>query len=578
LARDVDAVVARTGIRVLGPNTSGFFVPGAGLFASFVPGVLDLGAGSVAVVAASGGVNHVLAFELATGAGVSLGVGIGAGQDVTAPDVLRHLVAHEPTRAVILHIETVPDGDDLLRAVRELAAVKPVVALVVGRNDVGEFARSHTGALATSWRTTRAALRQAGAVLVDDESHAIAAATALGAQRARPGRHLGVGVVTAQAGPGLIVADALATAGVAVPRLADATVHDLGLLLPPLTFQANPVDTGRPSDSFAAVVQAVAADESIDAVGVYAICEPVIDLPAAVPPPAQRGGPIVLGIDGPADQLAAAVASARERDVPIVHGPTRLAQALDALVQDARARSILHAAGPRHEPQDLRELGDLGGDWDEIRSKELLERLGISCPPRRRCADRAEARLAFAQLGGPVVVKLVDAAVLHKSDIGGVVVGVNSAPRLESALDQLESVGATEFLVESMAASGVELVLGGHRDPAFGPVVLLGLGGTAAEVLGDVAIRTAPLSFAEADTMVDDLAASALLFGYRGGPTVDRAELARILVAIGDMIVAGSLDELEINPLRLTADGLVALDALVLPAGADIHKEVSTVS
>jgi acetyltransferase len=391
----------------------------------------------------------------------------------------------------------------------------------------------------------------------------------------RPHRALGVGLVTAQAGPGLIVADTLATSGVAVPRLADETVRALGQLLPPLTFQANPVDTGRPSAAFGDVVRAVADDASIDAVGVYAICEPVVDLPAAVPRVADRLGPIVLGVDGPADQVAAVIASAGEYDVPIVRGPTRLAQALDALAQDARARATA-PAGAQHRP--VRQRESFTGEWDEIRSKELIERLGVACPPRRRCADRAAARAAFEQLGGPVVVKLVDAAVLHKSDIGGVVVGVDSPVALEVALDRLEAAGANEFLVESMVAPGIELVVGAHRDPAFGPVVLIGLGGTAAEVLGDVAIRTAPLSREEADTMVDDLAARSLLFGYRGGPTIDRAELAGIMVAIGDMIVAGSLDELEINPLRVTDGGLVALDALAVPTRADIHKEVSTVS
>src|SRR4029077_11693227 len=145
-------------------------------------------------------------------------------------------------RAVALHVESVPDGPALVGAVRYLAERKPVAALVVGRCDVGDFARSHTGALATSWRTTRAALRQAGAVVVDDERDLVDAVTALSALRLPPGasRTPAVGVVPAQAGPGLLPVDGLRARGVAVPPLAAPTRRRLAALLPPLTFQANP--------------------------------------------------------------------------------------------------------------------------------------------------------------------------------------------------------------------------------------------------------------------------------------------------------------------------------------------------
>jgi len=243
----VSAAVRETGIRLLGPNTSGFFVPHRNLRASFVPGVAELEPGSVAVVAASGGVNHVLAFHLQrAGVGVSLAVGIGAGTDITAPDVLDYLISDDQTKAVALHLETVADGPALVDAVARLSSVKPVVALIVGQNDVSEFAQSHTGALATSWRTTRAVLKQAGAVIVDDENQLVAAVTALAGRRLAPAANPGVGLITGQAGPGLLIADALHSAGVTLPRLTQASQDTIGALLPPMTFQANPVDTGRP--------------------------------------------------------------------------------------------------------------------------------------------------------------------------------------------------------------------------------------------------------------------------------------------------------------------------------------------
>ncbi len=199
---DVATVVADTGLRLLGPNTSGFLAPGRQLVASFVPGADTIPAGRVSLVAGSGGILHALAFLLAgAGMGLHLGVGIGNGVDVTAADVLDHLAGGAPG-PVALHVEGVTDGRRLVESVERLTEQVPVVALVVGRNDVGDFARSHTGALTPAWRTARAALRAAGAVLVDDEREMIDALVALERVRLAPQANPGVGLVTGQAGPG----------------------------------------------------------------------------------------------------------------------------------------------------------------------------------------------------------------------------------------------------------------------------------------------------------------------------------------------------------------------------------------
>lgn len=562
--RGVMEAVADTGIRLLGPNTSGFFVPHRSLRASFVPGVAGLSDGSVAVVAASGGVNHVLAFQLEkAGVGVSLGIGIGAGLDIAAPEVLDYLVTHEQTKAVALHIENVADGPALLSAVRRLTAHKPLVALVVGRNDVSEFAKSHTGALATSWRTTRSALRQAGAVIVDDETKLVQAAAALTGQRLTPSANPGVGLITGQAGPGLIIADALHSAGVPVPRLSAGSRATIGALLPPLTFQANPVDTGRPGEGYHKIVAAVASDPSVDLLAVYGLTEPIADLPASIASSGVSGTlPILVGVDGPDSDVERSRKSAQDLGLPLLSGPTSLALGLVALVDDARAQfqREQETSAPGGFP-------DIEGPWDEIRSKELLEALGINTPARRRCADRAAAHEALGDLAVPVAVKLVDAGILHKTEIGGVHLGVNSPAALDQALDALEAAGAREFLVEAMAPGGIDLVVGVRRDPVFGPIVVLGLGGIAAEVLADVAIRTVPLSERAAAGMADDLQAKALLNGFRNGPVLDPSQLSRIVMRLGDALLANeAIAEIEINPLRLTSAGLVALDAVVINA------------
>jgi len=571
--RDLAAAAARAGLVLLGPNTSGFLVPALRLSASFVPGAASVPAGPVAVVAASGGVNHALAYLLAeAGLGVSLAVGLGNAVDVTAPDVLRHLAADDRTRAVALHVESVPDGPALVGAVRYLAERKPVAALVVGRSDVADFARSHTGALATCWRTTRAALRQAGAVVVDDERDLADAVTALSALRLPPGRFPGVGVVTAQAGPGLLHVDGLRARGVEVPPLAAPTRRRLAALLPPLTYQANPVDTGRPGPAFGEVLAAVAADPGVDLVSVYALTEPdALDLPAALAlltpggttPPSPPGvhAPVVAALGGPATEVAAQREALRSLGVPVLASPRALTTAVTALVEDACARAV--PVGPAVSV----DLAVRSGLFDEDQAKTVLSTLGVASPPRRVCTTRAQGHEALAALGGPVAVKLLDAGITHKSDVGGVFLGVRDAAGLDQALDALEAAGHHSYLIEAMAPPGVDLLAGARRDPVFGPVVLLGLGGVVAEALADVAVALAPLSVAEAAGLADRLAGRALLDGFRGGPVADRAALGAVLARLGALLAANpGVEEIEINPLRITREGLVALDAVLRTA------------
>ncbi|WP_188189836.1 acetate--CoA ligase family protein [Nonomuraea sp. SYSU D8015] len=557
-------VVRDTGLRVLGPNTSGFLAPHASLAASFVPGVADLPPGRVAVVAASGGVNHALAFALAdAGAGLRLGVGLGNSLDVTQADVLDHLAGDDALGAVALHVETAADGRRLTDAVRRLVDRVPVVALVVGRSDVGDFARSHTGALATSWRVARAALRQAGAVLVEDERELVDAVCALSRVRlpARPSP--GVALVTAQAGPGLLIADALRTAGVRVPPLAERTVKEVGALLPGLTYQRNPVDTGRPSPALAHVIERVSEDPDVDVTAVYALLEPAaVDLPAALTG-ARPATPLIAVVGGPPDEVRRTRRDLGEAGIPCATTPAAGATMVRALAEDAAGRSRL---------EDSAAPGDVGagvalslsGPVDEHTAKNVLSALGVRTPERRVCADRDAAHAALDELGAPVVVKILDAGVLHKTEVGGVQVGIRTPDELDAALARMPACPA--LLVERMAPAGPELIAGVRRDPVFGPVVALGAGGTAAEVLGDVSLRLAPLPAGEAAAMLDDLATRDLFRGARGAAPVDRERLARVLLALSALGADPAVAECEINPLRVLPDGdVVALDAVLLP-------------
>jgi len=231
--------------------------------------------------------------------------------------------------------------------------------------------------------------------------------------------------------------------------------------------------------------------------------------------------------------------------------PRGVAAATAALLADARHRAALDDA--------VRPVADVdigGGPYDEHDAKELLTRLGIATTARRVCTDRASAHEALDELGGSVAVKLLDATVHHKTEVGGVHLNVRTDADLDVALDALEAVGATRFLIEAMAPSGVDLVVGARRDPVFGPDRTARPGGNYAEALADVSVRLAPLSDSDAATMPDELAAAhCFTLARRTGPT-DRGA-RRIVATLGSLVATHPrIDEVEVNPLRLTATGL----------------------
>jgi acetyltransferase len=583
-------VVESTGIRLLGPNTSGFLAPPRNLVASFVPGAGEIPAGPVGVVASSGGMLHAIAFSLAdAGMGVRLGVGIGNGLDVTAADVLDHLAGDPDVRAVALHVEGLADGRRLTGSVDRLAERVPVVALVVGRGDVGDLARSHTGVLTPSWRTTRAALRQAGAVLVDDERELVDALATLSRTRLPAKADPGVAIVSGQAGPMVLLTDRLRSTGLAVPPLADETVSRLADLLPPLTYQRNPVDTGRPGATFPDVLATVAADPEVDVLAVMGLLEPdAFDLASAVrsvstgtpqapgspgtpqapgspgtpqaPGSASSDVPVVAVVGGPPEAVAATRAGLAIGGVPSFDGVAGAVAGLRALVDDARARA---GRVERDEPVRLVVPQSFRVPSGEDEGKGLLDWLGLSTPARLACDDRRQAGQARRLLRPPLAVKMLEPVVAHKARAGGVRLGVVSEADMEEALDALDGAGARRYLVEEMIAPGVDLIVGARRDPAFGPVVVLGLGGDEAEALDAVAVRLAPLGEREAAAMLEDLPGAGRTGGWAG--RVEPEAVAGVVATLGALLAAvPELDELEINPLRVTADGrLVALDVVV---------------
>lgn len=408
--------------------------------------------------------------------------------------------------------------------------------------------------------------------MVDDEVELITAASALSHHRLAPTTQPGVALVTAQAGPGLLVTDALYDAAVTLPELVASTRARLDGLLPPMTYQANPVDTGRPGPRHGDVLAAVAGDPAVDLVAVYGLAEPVVDLPAVVADSDLGAVPCIVGLDGLQREVSADQRTARKRGVLAVVGARALAVSVAALVTDSRQQAVLTCPEPSAPDSTAGQRAATcppRSGWTEAAAKDVLANLGVRTPNRVVCAVDDAAVEAAESLGWPVALKISDAEVVHKSDRGGVHLGLDSREAVRRAITALREIGAREVLVEQMAAPGVDLVVGARRDPVFGPVVLVGIGGVATEVYADVALALAASPPSRFAAMTEELEARALLSGYRGGPTVDRLALGRVCAALGRLLIENDhLDEVDINPLRASSDGLIALDAVILGRAA----------
>ncbi|HSU41140.1 MAG TPA: acetate--CoA ligase family protein, partial [Polyangiaceae bacterium] len=449
---------------------------------------------------------------------------------------------------------------------RRVTQAKPVVVLTVGKSDVAEFAQSHTGNLIGSYALRASALRQAGAVVVDSTDDLVAAAALMAQHRLAPKLRAGIGILTAQAGPGLLILDQLKSRGVSVPALAPRTLELIEQQLPPLTYLRNPVDTGRPGPSFARVLELLADDPEVSAVCAYALHEPAALRPEAVLPEvaSRLTKPLLFGTAGPRAETNETIAELRRRGLYVAASPEQLARAALVLAEDAGLQARLRRDEPRAAVQ-----GNVRPprEPDEHAVKQLLEALGVPTPRRFMCSSHAEARAALEQLTKPVVAKILTQEVSHKTELGGVQLNIADEQALAGALAKLDAIPLTSprrYLLEEMAPPGLELIVGGKRDASFGPTLMVGLGGILAEALRDTATRLAPVSLAEASDMLGELRAAPLLAGFRNSPPLDCRALTEAIVSVGNFLVLRpEVTELEINPLRVYPRGVLALDGLL---------------
>ncbi|MFI0809223.1 acetate--CoA ligase family protein [Streptomyces echinatus] len=559
--------VRAAGAVMVGPNCLGIADNTTDLFLasdSFTPG-------GVALLSQSG--NLALELQLRFhphGLGFSRFVSLGNQADVTLVDLLADCARHGGTRAIAVYAEDFGDG----RAFAEAAADagKPVVLLTAGRGDASaRSAQSHTGALTTSADVVSAACRDAGVELVATPRELTVVLAALDGARRAGGRR--VAVLTDGGGHGVIAADSVETAGLAVPELAEPTRQRLRAALWEQSAVANPVDLAGMGEqdpgSYAATVAALLAAEETDAVlmtgyfGGYAAAEGGLG-----------GGGRALA-DG--EQEAARLIAARHRATakPLVvqsmypESPScrTLAAAgvpVFAATEDA-ARALLATApwtartGVTPLPAPAAPIRETG----YLETRRALEAAGLAFPAAREIHDETELLAAAAEFTGPYVLKALH--LLHKSDAGGVALNLADAAELLGAFRDMHArLGAPSYSVEAMAdlSDGIELIVGVNRDPRFGPVAMVGLGGVLAEALRDVAFSLAPVPAGRAESLLRGLRTAALLDGVRGKPAVDVAAAAAAVETI-TTFAAGhpEIAEIEVNPLLVRPQGVLALDS-----------------
>lgn len=576
LARELD-------VSCIGPNCLGFInvldkVPAwSGRMAALKPG-------GMAVVSQSGATAHTIsAFAVEQNIGISHVVSTGneAMMDTTA--AARDLVEDPRVRSIAMFMESVRDPEAFRQLASRAAELrKPLVVLKVGASELAaEIARSHTGALVGDDHLIDAAFKQFGVLRVRTLEQLVVTAGLL--SRTGPLEPGGLGVVSMSGGACDLVADLAEETGALLPTLTDKTKARLSEFLPDFAALRNPMD----------VTGAASADPTLFRDSVIALSDdPGLALVAAIHvlPTAERGesiknrlrihAPALSGSRGPVVLLDQTVATFQEEtvrnldelDIPIA--ATGLAHFVQAAAHATWWSAWLRNWNDvRVQPLDELRLSGTDESWSEIQSLDLLREHGVPTVPYEAVASEQQAVAAAERMGMPVAVKLVSPDIIHKSDIGGVVLGLESSLEVAAAFHRVTSSAAAVpgarlegALISAMRSGGIELIVGVLRDEQWGLTLVVGFGGVLVHVLSDTAVRPLPVARDDVHTMLSELRGNALLDGVRGGKAVDRERLVSTIVDVARLAerLGGALSSLEINPLRVDADVVEALDASIL--------------
>ncbi|HSF16237.1 MAG TPA: bifunctional acetate--CoA ligase family protein/GNAT family N-acetyltransferase [Vicinamibacteria bacterium] len=590
LERRVTEVVGRfPGLRVVGPNCLGVIVPGIGLNASFA--LMTPRVGRVAFVSQSGAVcASVLDWAEEEEIGFSCFISVGNMLDVDFGDLIDYLAADPGTDALVLYVESVPRARKFLSAARAFTRTKPIVVYKAGRfPESAKAASSHTGAMAGEDAVYEAAFERAGVVRILESSELFGCAELLARRRIpRRGR---LGIVTNAGGPGVMATDALIAVGGTLARLTESTIERLGQTLPRYWSHGNPVDVlGDASpERYADAVDLVIRDEGVDAVLALftpqALADPSETAMRTAEVCSRSAKPILCSWMG-GRAVREAIRSLNQAKIPTYPTPEHAVRAFTALVSFARRQEILYET-PRDLPVLLDERRNEVGKrlsqrsptgpmlLSETDSKGILQAYGLSVTVPRRAGSADEAVAAARSIGFPVVMKIDSPQITHKTDVGGVALNLRSDDDVRSGFDAIVARARTRrpdasisgVTVQSMRTltDGYEMILGTKKDPTFGAAILVGMGGVTTELLRDRVLGLPPLNERLARRMLESLRCWPLLEGYRGRPGVNLELLLETLIRFSYLVAElPQIRELDINPLFVTPDEVVALDARVI--------------
>ncbi|MDX3893207.1 bifunctional acetate--CoA ligase family protein/GNAT family N-acetyltransferase [Pusillimonas sp.] len=575
-------------LRILGPNCIGLIIPGINLNASFAGAAAS--SGKIAFVSQSGALTTgVLDWAASKDIGFSKFISVGNSADVDFGDVLDYLASDPDTRSILLYIESIKFARKFMSAARAAARNKPVIVVKAGRSAAGALAAtSHTGAMAGTDAVFDAAIRRAGMLRVDTTQDLFSAIETL--SRAKPLHGDDLVILTNGGGPGVMAADALSLAGETPAALSDETRRKLDAILPAAWSKGNPIDIigDAPTERYVKTLSTLLDDGKSGAVLFIHAPTAIVgseEIARECAPLIAAADRCVLGCWLGGRGLAAARQVFSAAGIPTYQTPEEAVQAFLHLLAYRRNQALLLEV-PSSKPLDFgvdttqardvveNALKSGRGLLNEIEAKSVLAAYGVPVVPTRAAATVDEAVEIAQHIGFPVVLKILSPDISHKSDVEGVALNLRSMQEMRTAaqnmlerIRRLRPGAALEgFSVQAMVdrPRAHELILGVANDKIFGPVIMFGHGGTAAELINDRAVSLPPLNLTLARNLVAGTRIFKLLQGYRDRPPADLHGLYLILIRLSQLLIdIPEIIELDVNPLLLDEHGAISLDARI---------------
>ncbi len=568
--KEVMAIAKKYGIRCVGPNCAGLVNTHSKLVATLETMPPE---GSISMISQSGAIGgSFMALSAADGVGIAKFLSYGNGADLTAIDLLRYLKDDTETKVVAIYVESVKDGREFMETVREVASVKPVVIVKSGKSSFGQrAAMSHTGSMAGADNVFDAAVKQCGAIRADTLKEMFEICKGFSLMEDMKGRK--VAVVTNSGGPGVMSTDRAEEVGLDIPVSSDSLKKELESFLPAFAGMKNPIDLTVEGTGEQYELAIKAALKEMDATLVIYVGTPYLkSMPVAegIVKARNCGKPVAAMMQVGTD-IEESIKYLRENGVPCYESGENAMEVFSKLAEYYEKNK----ANPDAEPcfYSVKQRGSLFKDGNdrllEPEAMTLLRESGIPVPQFAFVATKEEAVKESEKVGFPLVMKIVSPQIIHKSDVGGVILNINSAKEAGKAFDALKKIGkGKDFrgaIMLPMLKDGREVIFGLTRDPQFGPVVAFGMGGIYTEVLKDISLRIAPINKTTALEMIKSLKTYPILKGVRGQKSVDMDRLADALVEFSKLpFKYPDLKEADLNPVFLYEDSLCAIDARIL--------------